>query len=31
MVNPSRIGSITEFTRSSAVMQVVQPPPEPEP
>ena len=26
MVNPSRTGSITEFTRSPAVMQVVQPP-----
>lgn len=26
MVNPSRTGSITEVTRSPAVMRVVQPP-----
>lgn len=26
MVDPSRTGSATEFTRSPAVMQVVQPP-----
>ena len=26
MDNPSRTGSITEFTRSPSVMQVVQPP-----